>query len=150
MGDLVTLKGCAGEWAGPSRLVVTPGEAERVSESRLSVALVAGGKCARVDYTWADEGKAQDGVMLFGFDRDSGVVTMAWVDSWHTGEKVMVCSGAAKADGSVDVLGHYAAPPGADWGWRTLISPEGEKLVVRMFNVSPEGMEALAVEAEYR
>ena len=150
MNDLTALKSCAGAWAGPSRLVVTPGEPGRVSQSRLSVARVAGGKCVRVDYTWADEGKPQDGVMLFGFDHDSGVVTMAWVDSWHTGEKVMVCSGAAKADESVDVLGHYAAPPGADWGWRTLISPDVEKLVMRMFNVSPEGVEALAVEAEYQ
>jgi hypothetical protein len=150
MSDLTPLKSCAGAWTGPSRLIVTPGEAGRVSQSRLVVSVAAGGKCVRVDYTWADEGKPQDGVMLFGFDRDSGVVTMAWIDSWHMGEKVMICSGAAKGDGSVDVLGHYAAPPGADWGWRTVLAPSGERLMLRMFNVSPEGVEALAVEAEYR
>jgi hypothetical protein len=88
--------------------------------------------------------------MLFGLDRDSGVVTMAWVDSWHMGEKLMVCTGAVKEGGAVDVLGHYAAPPGADWGWRTVISLSGEQLTMRMFNVSAEGVEALAVEAEYR
>jgi hypothetical protein len=48
------------------------------------------------------------------------------------------------------VRGSYAAPPGPDWGWRTDVTPNAERLRVVMHNVWPEaqgGKEELAVEA---
>jgi hypothetical protein len=44
--------------------------------------------------------------------------------------------------------GRYAAPPGPDWGWRIELVGEGpDVLVLRMLNITPDGEEALAVEA---
>ena len=47
------------------------------------------------------------------------------------------------------VKGTYAAPPGPDWGWRIEITPDEGTLRVVMFNIWPEGKEALAVETVY-
>jgi len=44
--------------------------------------------------------------------------------------------------------GSYAAPPGPDWGWRTVIEiPDDDSFRMVMYNVSPEGKEELAVNA---
>jgi hypothetical protein len=66
------------------------------------------------------------------------------------GDALMTCEGAPGSNGSIAVAGSYAAPPGPDWGWRIEIGPEREGgLSLRMFNVTPEGREDLAVEAHY-
>ena len=53
-------------------------------------------------------------------------------------------------EGSVSIQGSYAAPPGPDWGWRILIEPrQADSFWMVMYNISPEGREALAVEATY-
>lgn len=43
-----------------------------------------------------------------------------------------------------------AAPPGPDWGWRTRLSAAPGTLSMVMFNVTPDGHEELAVDAQYR
>lgn len=63
----------------------------------------------------------------------------------------MACRGSAELEGAIDVLGAYAAPPGPDSGWRIrIISPTSDRLEIRMFNISPDGDEALAVHATYQ
>lgn len=49
-------------------------------------------------------------------------------------------------------LGSYGAGAGGErWGWRTEVSqPDAEHLDIRMFNITPGGEEALAVEVNYR
>jgi hypothetical protein len=143
------LSNWVGSWRGNSRLI-QHGQPERASESELAVTPVVLGRFVRVDYTWAYMGKGQEGSLLLGFDSSRAVVEAAWVDSWHMGEKMMICPGEVRGDGGVSVLGSYAAPPGADWGWRIEIGPEGGGLVMRMFNISPEGKGELAVEGVYR
>jgi hypothetical protein len=109
---------------------------------------VAQGKFVRLDYSWGYEGQAQAGSYLFGYEKQRGAVTAVWIDSWHMGDKYMACEGTA--NGVIDVRGSYAAPPGPDWGWRTVIEPEKEAAFrLLMYNISPEGEEALAVEAVY-
>jgi hypothetical protein len=49
------------------------------------------------------------------------------------------------------VRGSYAAAPGPDWGWRTVIeTAEDDSLRMVMYNLTPDGQEYLAVEAVYR
>jgi hypothetical protein len=101
---------------------------------------VAGGRFARIDYAWGDREKPEDGSILFGRDRDRGVVTALWVDSWHMSDKVMACECPSTVTGSLDVRGSYAAPPGPDWGWRTVVeTAEEDALRMLMYNVSPDG-----------
>lgn len=63
----------------------------------------------------------------------------------------MSCEGAADSRGSLEVRGSYAAQPGPDWGWQTVVGPGADgTLRMVMYNVSPDGNEDLAVEAVYR
>jgi hypothetical protein len=64
-------------------------------------------------------------------------------------DDIMVCD-ATGGGGVVSLRGSYAAPPGPDWSWRIEIEAEGVSfLLVRMFNITPLGEEALAVLARY-
>jgi hypothetical protein len=146
--NLITL---TGRWRGAYRLTVEPGAPARESQSTAVVAPVAGGRFARIDYTWGDRDKPEDGSILFGRDRERGVVTALWVDSWHMSDKVMTCEGPSTDAGSLEVRGSYAAPPGPDWGWRTVVeTAEEDELRMLMYNLSPGGKEEPAVEASYR
>ncbi|HEV8608625.1 MAG TPA: DUF1579 family protein [Thermoanaerobaculia bacterium] len=145
-----SLIGLTGRWRGKYRLIVEPDQPARESESTAVVAPLAGGRFARIDYVWGDRDKPEDGSILFGRDRTRGVVTALWVDSWHMRDKVMTCEGQSADAGSLEVRGSYAAPPGPDWGWRTVIEiAEEDSLRMLMYNVSPDGKEDLAVEAVY-
>ncbi len=107
-----------------------------------------GGRFVRIDYTWAYAGTPQEGSLLVGHDEEANALSAHWIDSWHMGSKAMACQGAVDASGVISVRGAYAAPPGPDWGWRTVITPGGGRtLRLVMFNIWPEGREELAVEA---
>ena len=51
----------AGRWNGTYRLVVDPAEPARNSKTSAVVTQVAAGGFVRMDYTWEDDGKSQDG-----------------------------------------------------------------------------------------
>jgi hypothetical protein len=147
LADLLSL---AGKWNGTYRLIVEPTDPARVSPSTASVSPVAGARFARLDYEWDYEGRPQDGSLLVGYEKERGIVTAVWVDSWHMSSTFMLCEGAAGARGSLEVRGFYAAPPGPDWGWRTVVGLRANgTLRMVMYNVSPDGKEGLAVEAVY-
>ena len=151
MASFSDLIGLTGRWRGTYRLTVEPGMPTRESQTTAVVAPIAGGRFARIDYTWGDRDKPQDGSILFGRDREGGVVTALWVDSWHMSDKVMACEGAAGSGETLDVRGSYAAPPGPDWGWRTVIETlDEDSLRLVMYNLTPDGQEMLAVDALYR
>ena len=150
MNELSEILSLAGRWTGTYRLILDPSTPVRVSPTSATLSPVAGGRFARLDYDWGDEGKRQDGSLLVGFEKEESVATAVWVDSFHMSNKFMVCEGKARG-GSVDVSGSYAAPPGPDWGWRTTLGPGPDgSLRMVMYNVTPDGEEYLAVEADYR
>ena len=61
----------------------------------------------------------------------------------------MLSDGTANDDGSVSVKGFYKVPDHPDWGWKTVIVPGDASLKIVMYNVSPEGIEELAVETDF-
>lgn len=139
-----------GRWAGPTRLIMQPDDPGQTSESTLAATPVAGGKFLRIDYTWAHDGKPQDGSILIGVDRKQGRATGLWVDSFHT-DPSMNLLGQITADNTIDLLGSYSYPGMGDWGWRVKIQPAGDRVVFQMFNIAPDDpTEYLAVDAEYR
>jgi hypothetical protein len=151
MDAFSSLIGLTGRWRGTYRLILEPGSPPRESQTTAVVAPVAGGRFARIDYTWGDRDKPEDGSVLFGRDRERGVVTALWADSFHMSDKVMTSEGPASDASSLDVRGSYAAPPGPDWGWRTVIETgEEDSLQMLMYNVTPDGQEVPAVDAVYR
>ena len=77
-------------------------------------------------------------------------VEVVWVDSWHTSSKFMLFRGEDDKEGLVAVHGTYSAPPGPDWGWRIVLGADSANEVhILMYNITPDGQEALAVEARY-
>jgi hypothetical protein len=139
----------AGQWQGRNS-VYLPGEPERVSETRATIALAAQGRCLTWTYTWSDGGVPQDGLLIVGHDARSRQASGAWIDSWHNGEAIMSLKGEPDGPG-LSLRGRYAAPPGPDWGWRITLQADGaEGFRVLMHNITPDGQEHLAVTANYR
>ncbi len=144
------LAALVGQWHGTNNLWLAPDQPARISESTATIRLAANGHFAVIEYAWADEGRAQDGLLMVGQESPSAAVTAAWVDSWHMGDKIMHCRGTVGSQGAVSVQGAYAAPPGPDWGWRISIRPETDhRFAFEMFNITPDGQEALAVQVGY-
>ena len=141
-----------GDWTGNNLLRLSwLNPPDSFSPSDLKVATAARGKFIAFTYTWSHEGAPQEGLILLGHDRGDGVATAAWVDSWHMSGKVMSCRGEIDQEGVISLRGSYEAPPGPDWGWRIVITPDaGRELRLIMYNCSPEGAEELAVRADYR
>jgi Protein of unknown function (DUF1579) len=149
MEPLDVLHALAGNWTGTSRLWLNPSEPPYECRSTVWVISAARGKFMRLDYTWDYQGEPQEGALLLGHERERNIVTAVWIDSWHMGAKYMACEGKV-TDGAISVRGSYAAPPGPDWGWRTVIEPRGaDSFRLDMYNITPDGQAALAVEALY-
>jgi hypothetical protein len=144
------LETAVGLWAGPSLLWFAPGTEPFACESTADLQHEADGRMLALRYAWSHEGKPHAGVLLLGDDPATGRCDAAWADSFHNGHRLMPLSGDVSADGTADVLGRYAAPPGPDWGWRIVLDhPSPDLLLLQMYNITPDGQSALAVEARY-
>lgn len=122
------------EWKGQTELWLDPaGNEVNISDCTLAIEPEA------LSYTWVYEGNTQTGSFTFF----KGGAT--WTDSWHQPEPVR-CKELPDAWGLFTVESSYAAPPGADWGWRSKLSqrPDGS-LVLQMTNIAPWGEEGRAV-----
>jgi hypothetical protein len=139
----------AGAWSGTNRLRDPGNDIAHDSASRAVVTPLLAGSFVRIDYTWEYRGKPQEGSLLIGCEADTETITAAWIDSWHYGDRIMLCRGRAGAPEAIAVMGSYAAPPGPDWGWKIAIDTSAGLRIV-MHNVTPDGVEELAVEADYR
>ena len=150
LGGIGRLLRLAGRWEGISRLWEPTTEGARESRSTANVTSILEGSFVRIDYTWTFDGEPQEGSLLFGHEEKGDRLTVVWVDTWHMGDRVMVCRGTGTDGDALSVRGSYAAPPGPDWGWRTVIEPAGrDSFRMSMYNISPEGHEVLAVDAMY-
>jgi hypothetical protein len=144
------LKELVGDWFGTNRVWLSPGEPVRESETSATIALAAHSAFLTITYTWSDSGEPQDGILIVRLAQEPSSLDMVWIDSWHTGGKFMEFRGEEHGDGQVSAIGSYSAPEGPDWGWRiTLTAGAGDGYEVRMYNIPPHGIEALAVEAKY-
>ena len=148
MSQLAPFLSLAGRWSA-SYVLQDPehGLADN-SASTATVTSMLSDRFVRIEYTWAYKGAPQEGSILIGCE-PSGVVTAVWIDSFHNGRRMMVCTGSATDDGGIDVRGSYPAAPGPDWGWRTQLTPSTDAWTMTMFNVWPDGREDLAVKARY-
>lgn len=140
-----------GKWQGTNKLWLDPATSAKESNSVLLVSLAARKKFAMFQYTWADEGEEQEGLLIIGSAGQSFQAQVIWADSWHMQDKYMVCNGSMESNGGFLVSGTYEAPPGPDWGWRIMVTPlDMDTLQLNMYNVTPDGQEFLAVETIYR
>ncbi|MEP7272346.1 MAG: DUF1579 family protein [Acidobacteriota bacterium] len=140
-----------GEWEGTNLLRLSwIDPPDHYSPTRMSIAPEGRDKFLTLRYTWSHDDIPQEGVILLCYDEALKVATAAFADSWHMSAKILYCEGSINEDGVIDFKGFYEAPPDPDWGWRTTISLNSAgKLQMVMHNCSPDGVEDLAVRAEY-
>jgi hypothetical protein len=150
MGDLSKLKSAVGNYRGTNRLHDPHTNKPDDTPSNLNLTAILNGRFVRADYTWSYQNAPHEGSMLIGFEPKENLVSMHWIDTWHMSNKVLALHGTAEADGSINVLGSYPAPPDPDWGWRIVIKAADKSLNITMFNISPQGDEDSAVEANYQ
>lgn len=144
------LSGLVGAWKGTSRLHV-PWMAEKLkeSESTASVHSKMNGQFLYIEYKWMFDGEPQEGLLIIGCDPKSDAVQAVWTDSWHSKNVLMLCNGNRIEEGGITVTGHYSVPDNPDWGWRSEIIPKANSFRYAMYNVSPDGVEEIAVETEF-
>jgi len=139
-----------GKWQGTKHLWLSPEAPARNSQSTAKIHSTAQGQFTEIRYTWADEGKPQEGRLILGLDTQQKVVKAVWFDTWHLSEQFMVCEGRVDDHGGVNIQGTYAAPGGPDWGWQIRIEPKDQdQFALRMYNIAPQGEKMLAVEINY-
>lgn len=150
MATDVQIAELVGTWSGPSQLWLMPGEPAQESRSTAQIGLVAQGQFGSIAYTWAYEGQPQDGIIICALGQDSSQRSSVWLDSWHMANQIMQLRGSDDSEMKMALHGSYAAPPGPDWGWRIEIEPhDRNSWTLRMYNVSPEGEDHIAVLAKY-
>ena len=79
-----------GPYNGTNHLILSPTEPPRQSPATATVTSVSRGKLVRLDYTWDDDGP-QEGSLLIGAQDGRDGMLAAWSDSWHMGQKLLVC-----------------------------------------------------------
>lgn len=137
----------AGAWRGTAKTYMGP-EAppiEAAWEGR--IAGILGGRFARFKYRSSVQDKPFAGELMIAFESSEKLWRLAWVDSFHTGTAILVSTGTP-GEKAINVHGTYFTEPGQPrWGWRTEIDDaRADQLRIRMFNVLPDGQEALGVD----
>jgi hypothetical protein len=133
-----------GTWRGTARTIMGPGATPIEASWEGRIAPILGGRLVRFAYRSSVEEKPIVGEMLIAFESGEKLWRISWVDSFHMGTGILVSTGEG-AD--IDVRGKYFAAPGhPHWGWRTVIDDSQADLVIRMYNVTPDGEEFLGVE----
>ena len=137
-----------GEWHGSYSLWLRPGAPARESSINASFKSVVNGNYFLMHYSWGKEDDLQRGVFLLGGQEQA--VTATWGDSFYSAPNPMHCKDELnKGDSKLVLNGNYAAGEGPDWGWRTEFTRKGpNSLLMEAFNITPDGLEGLAVRAE--
>lgn len=144
----------AGDREGVYRLWFERNMLAAESSQRGTLPAVHGGCFLLYEYAWEFDGRSYAGVAMYGYHIDEKRWECAWADSFHSGSSIMFSHTSGNADPArFAVLGSYGdgqTPPGPRCGWRTGIEqPSDDSLLIAMRNISPDGEEVRAVEAEY-
>jgi hypothetical protein len=140
-----------GAWTGSAKTWFGPGAEAVEADWDGRIEKLLGGRFVRFQYRSSVQGKPLAGELILGWHRDERQWTATWIDSFHTGTDMMRSHGDA-AEGPIAVRGSYFV--GAEhprWGWRTEIDDgAADRLAIRMYNITPEGQEALGVDVALR
>ncbi|MFA6467302.1 MAG: DUF1579 domain-containing protein [Bacteroidota bacterium] len=139
-----------GTWEGTTKTFFEPGILADESPWIGTLRPILGGMFILHEYHGSLQGNPLNGTALYGYAVGLHQFQSAWVDSFHNGTVIMYSQGS-NHDDRFNVLGSYHVPDGSPpWGWRTeIFKPESDQLIIRMYNITPDGEESLAVETTY-
>jgi hypothetical protein len=140
-----------GEWEGKTSVWFEPGKLADESPVTASIKPVLDGRFMLMEYKGLFQGNPLNGICIYGHQMSEGKFQSAWIDSFHMGTGIMFSQGEKGNSKQVKVLGSYGAGEGQEpWGWRTELELENDdKLVITAYNISPQGLEAKAVESVF-
>jgi hypothetical protein len=142
------LSSLAGHYKGTTRTFLDPNGAPVESEDTLYIAPVLGGRFVRIQWYGSVGDKPRQGELTLGYHVDAQEHELSWVDTFHTGSAILQFRGKPSDDGSIDVLGSYAAGE-QRWGFGFTFARRGDGIVMRAINVSPAGEKQRAIETDW-
>lgn len=138
-----------GMWDGTKKLIMSPEDPVRESESIACIGLEANSKFLKINYEWTFEGEKQEGLALFHVGKEQQAKSV-WIDSFHQGGDFLVSNGSL-TNGVISTKANYTQPEYSDWAWRiSLETTDENSFSITMFNIFPDGNEELAVDARFK
>jgi len=149
------LHNMSGEWAGTTKTWFEPDKLADESPMTGSIKSILSGRFVIHEYKGTMQGEPFEGVSVYGYNLSEDKFQASNIDSFHNGTNIMLLSGEVGNQTDVKVLGSYSYKVSPEetqyWGWRTEITqPDNESLVITIYNITPEGLEAKGVETVYK